>query len=78
MIKMYSVYDRLADSYAQPFVMEPRTANRSFGWMKQETDPKDPMDKEVREIGDWDPETGSLIGHAPVAVFDLDPAKEDK
>lgn len=71
-LTMYAIYDRLAESYAAPFVLDSRVANRTFGWMKKETDAKDRQDKEVRVIGYWDNNTGEITpAPARVKVYEL-------
>lgn len=75
-VNLYAVHDKLADTFANPFTQNERTAMRTFRWMQNDADPKDCEDKEVCLLGTYDTETGEIIGQKPVSVFNLE--KETK
>ena len=69
---IYAVYDKLAGTYANPFMLNKRVANRTFRWMQQDTDAKDLEDKEVHLLGTFDNETGQITSCEPYAVYNLE------
>ena len=69
---IYAVHDKLASTYANPFILNERVANRTFRWMQQETSEKDLEDKEVCLLGTYDNETGQIISCEPVPVYNLE------
>lgn len=72
-LTMYATYDRLAETYAAPFVLDPKVANRMFDWMKKETEAKDRQDKEIRVVGYWNSQTGEVKpANVPMKVYELD------
>lgn len=79
MLKMYSVYDRIAQVFAAPFVLNDKTAQRTFKWMQDEKEKHDLEDKEVHEIAAWDENTGKIVPLAEhVKVYDFDPSEVKK
>lgn len=78
LLTMYAIYDRVAESYAAPFVLDSRVANRTFGWMKQETEAKNRQDKEIQVVGYWNSDTGEITP-APVRVkvYELDDIEKE-
>lgn len=75
-LNMYSIYDRLAESYANPFVLNPKVAQRTWNWLAKDYNEQDVQDKEVRQIAVWDNETGQITPIVPVTVADLQKLKE--
>ena len=71
-VNLYAVHDKLAGTFANPFTQNERTAERTFRWMQQEADAKDCEDKEICLLGNYDNETGEILSHAPVSVFNLE------
>lgn len=71
-VTMYAVYDKLAETYARPFTMDKKVAFRNFKFMAKESKEEEVTDKEIREIGTFDSETGELKAVYPVAVFDME------
>ena len=71
-VNLYAVHDKLAETFANPFTQNERTAERTFRWMQQDADAKDCEDKEVCLLGTYDTETGEIIGQTPVSVFNLE------
>lgn len=69
---IYAVHDKLAGTYANPFILNERVANRTFRWMQQDTSEKDLEDKEVCLLGTYDNETGQIISCEPSPVYNLE------
>ena len=82
MMNVYAIHDELADMWSNPFVLNERTANRTFGFMakqRSEEECKDQKiylighyDNETGEIGALDGKTGSIISERTTAVYDLE------
>jgi len=72
-MQLFSIYDRKAKIYLQPFTMKNETeALRSF--MRLVTDDKSqikqfPEDYELTFIGDWDEKSGDVIVSQPKPVL---------
>lgn len=82
MMNVYAIHDELADMWSNPFVLNERTAHRTFGFMakqRSEEECKDQKiylighyDNETGEIGALDGKTGSIISERAAAVYDLE------
>lgn len=76
-MKIYAIYDRLAETYTAPFVIEERVAQRTFEWMKKDANEQQRADREVRELGEWSEKEGFTLISEPKKVFELAEAKKD-
>lgn len=75
-MKIYAVYDRLAESYTAPFILEERVAQRTFEWMKKDANEQQRADREIRELGEWSVKEGFTLISEPKKIFEL--AEEKK
>ena len=81
-VNIYAIKDELADMWSNPFVLNERTAGRTFGFMakeKQEVECKDQRiylighyNNETGEIGALDSKTGNIISQRATVVYDLE------
>lgn len=71
-INIYAIYDRMAEQYGKPMFLQSKVAQRNFDWMAKENAAENCADKEVRELGVYDDETGEIVAHEPVKVYDLE------
>lgn len=69
---IYAIYDRLAETYGNPFILDAKVAKRTFDWMRRDTQPNQRQDKEIRLLGEWNEETGIVSTIKPEKVFELD------
>lgn len=76
-MKIYAIYDRLAETYTPPFVIEERVAQRTFEWMKKDANEQQRADREVRELGEWSEKEGFTMITEPKKVFELAEEKKD-
>lgn len=76
-LNTYAMYDRLAETWGTPFFLAPKTAERTFGWMKKETAEKDRQDKEIWMIGLYDLEVGEISAVPRHKVYDLEDKDHD-
>lgn len=76
-MKIYAIYDRLAETYTAPFVLEERVAQRTFEWMKKDANEQQRADREVRELGEWSEKEGITLISEPKKVFELAEEKKD-
>lgn len=82
MMNVYAIHDELADMWSNPFVLNERTAGRTFGLMakqRSEEECKDQKiylighyDNETGEIGALDGKTGNIISERATAVYNLE------
>lgn len=82
MMNVYAIHDELADIWSNPFVLNERTASRTFSFMakqRSEEECKDQKiylighyDNETGEIGALDGKTGNIISERVTAVYDLE------
>ena len=83
-VNIYAIKDELADMWSNPFVLNEKTANRTFQFMakqRSEEECKDQKiylighyDNETGEIGALDIKTGNIISERATAVCDLEKA----
>lgn len=73
---IYAIYDRLAEQFSNPFVLDMRTAARTFKFMTKERAEADCEDKEVRYLGRYNSETGEIISEEQLKVWDMGNEKE--
>lgn len=73
-LNVYAIYDKMAESYSNPFVLMEKTARRQFEFMAKDYHEIDCKDKEVHLIGYYNNETGELAPVEPQNVFDLEEA----
>lgn len=76
-LNIYAIYDRLAETWRTPFFLNPKTAQRTFEWMKKDTTAADRQDKEIRCLGTFDQDTARIEVHAYVKVFELGDVEDD-
>lgn len=77
-LNVYAIYDRLANNYSNPFVLNERIAKRQFDYMAREYNDIDCADREIHQIGWYDNETGELAPTEPaVNVYDLEEANKN-
>lgn len=76
-MKIYAIYDRLAETYTAPFVLEERVAQRTFEWMKKDASEQQRADREIRELGEWSEKEGFTMISEPKKVFELAEVKKD-
>lgn len=76
-MKIYAIYDRLAETYNAPFVLEERVAQRTFEWMKKDATEQQRADREIRELGEWSEKEGLTLITEPKKVFELAEEKKD-
>lgn len=82
LVNIYAIKDELADMWSNPFVLNERTANRTFSFMakqRSEAECKDQKiylighyDNETGEIGALDSKTGNIISERTTEVYDLE------
>lgn len=82
LMNIYAIKDELADMWSKPFVLNERTAQRTFQFMAKENaenECKDQKiylighyDNETGEIGALDNKTGNIISERATAVYDLE------
>nr|CDL65788.1 unnamed protein product [uncultured bacterium] len=78
MMNVYAIYDRLAETYGNPFILDVKVAKRTFEWMKRDTELQQRQDKEVRLLGTWNPEKGIETVYTPEKVYELDDKQEEQ
>lgn len=80
MMNVYAIHDELADMWSNPFVLNERTAGRTFGFMAKQRSEEECKDQKIYLIGHYDNETGeigaldgwSIISEKATAVYDLE------
>lgn len=74
---IYVIYDRLAEQFSNPFILDMRTAARTFKYMTKERAEADCEDKEILYMGRYNNETGEIAtDEEPLKVWDLEKEKE--
>ena len=72
MMNVYAIHDELADMWSNPFVLNERTAGRTFSFMAKQRSEEECKDQKVYLIGHYDNETGEIISERATAVYDLE------
>lgn len=82
LLNVYAIHDELAGVWSNPFVLNERTASRTFSFMakqRAEEECKDQKiyligyyDNETGEIGAMVQETGNILSERAKAVYDLE------
>lgn len=75
-MNIYVIYDRLAELYGNPFVLDERIAERTFRYMTKERKEADCEDKEIHCIGQYDEATGTVTDRAHTIAWDIGKEKE--
>lgn len=70
--KMYCIKDELAGIWSGPFVLNAKTAERTFTYMAKERDEQSCKDQMIYMMGWFDDETGKFDLQAPEQVYDLE------
>lgn len=84
MLNIYAIYDELADMWSNPFVLNEKTAYRTFNFMAKQRSEEECKDQriylighynnETGEIGALDNKTGCIISERATEVYDLEAA----
>lgn len=72
LVNIYAIKDELADMWSNPFVLNLKTANRTFSFMAKERPEEECKDKKIYIIGHYDNETGNIASEKATAVYDLE------
>lgn len=74
---IYSVYDRVAETYSKPFLLAEKVAMRNFNWMAKEWKEEEVQDKEVHLLGSFNDQTGEIIPITRIKIIcNLEKMKE--
>lgn len=76
MMNVYAIYDKLAEKWSNPFVLDGRVAERTFRYMTKERNEADCEDRVVYLIGQYNPDTGDVWSDNHVIVWDIGKEKE--
>ncbi len=70
---IYAIKDTLAECWSNLFVMNTRTAERTFGFMAKEKQEAECKDQEIYMLGRYDNEQGTItLLEEPYMVYDLE------
>lgn len=82
MLNIYAIHDELANMWSNPFVLNERTAGRTFSFMAKQRNEEECKDQRIYLIGHYDNETGEIgaldkkngciISERPTEVYDLE------
>ena len=82
MMNVYAIHDELADMWSNPFVLNERTADRTFRFMAKKRNEEECKDQKIYLIGHYDNETGEIgalnsktggvISEKATEVYDLE------
>lgn len=82
MMNVYAIHDELADMWSNPFVLNERTADRTFRFMAKQRNEEECKDQKIYLIGHYDNETGEIgalnsktggvISEKATEVYDLE------
>lgn len=72
MLNIYAIHDELADMWSNPFVLNERTAGRTFQFMAKQRSEEECKDQKIYLIGHYNNETGAIISERATEVYDLE------
>lgn len=68
-VNMYSIHDKLADTWSNPFCLMEKVAQRNFEYMAKEMADADKKDREVVHVGLMETDDGTINGVAHNTVY---------
>lgn len=72
-LSIYAIKDTLAECWSNLFVLNGKTAERTFRFMAKEKNEGECKDQKIFMLGRFDKETGTIsLLEEPYMVFDLD------
>ena len=60
LVNIYAIKDELAEMWSNPFVLNERTAGRTFNLMAKQGSEEECKDRKIYLIGHYDNETGEI------------------
>lgn len=82
LMNVYAIHDELADIWSNPFVLNEKTASRTFQFMAKQRAEEECKDQKIYLIGHYDNETGEIgpmdnttnimISQSATEVYDLE------
>ena len=76
-LNICAIRDKLAQSYSNPFVLNPKIALRTFRHMVEERSLADCEDRDIMLLGTYDTETGVIETSYRNDAYDMEQAKRD-
>lgn len=75
---IYSIYDKVAEMYSKPFILNPKVAMRNFNFMAKNWKEEEVKDQVICLIGTFDDQTAAIETIKPKWVFELENAWESE